>query len=404
MQGYRFVFPDPYTRANGDKVNRFRFKRPGFPSATTTAALDSEEFRLWYHQLTATTANAEPTPTPGRPVTLQPGDTGKGKSLDWLLAVYYGAPEYNKLGARDDHNRDQRRRYLGAFAEARTRGGRRFGGSPFEDFTKQDIELYLDKVKATGRSPGNKGRKGGKSVRDSHLAAIRVLFNFAIERGLTKLRNPAATIKRTYKSDGHTPWDDNDRAKFRACWAVGTMPRLAFELLLATGVRRSDLHLLSWDMVGRDGVLRTTEIKGSGSEANDHDAKPFVFDLGDYPELRTMIKATATAQAEATGVVPFKGGAWLTNTRGRQFGYGNLGARWKEWTLAAGVDPDRTLHGMRAGFAVKMLEVTGDLSAVSDALGHTNLTTTQIYLRGRNRSASAKRGRLALRDAIKGVA
>jgi integrase len=409
MQGYRFVFPDPYKKAGGEIVNRFRFKRPGYPSSTTTAAPGCAEFDSWYHALNASTANADPVPVKRGKVTLQAGDTGKGKTLDWLLAVYYGSPQFENLGARaralgaTPLNQQQRRRYLDAFAEARTRGGRRFGGSPFEDFKRTDIELYLDKVKPVGRSKGNLGRRGGKSVRDAHLSAIRKLFNFAIDRELTKQRNAAGRIKGIYKGKGNGAWNADDIAKFRARWPHGTMARLAFELALAFGLRRSDLIRLGDHMVGGDGVLRTTEVKGSGSESNDSPDKPIEIDLNDYPELRALIKTTAKAHAEATGVVNFKGGAWLANGKNRAFGYGDFGKWWRIWQRAAGVDREKVLHGVRAGFAVEMLKATGgDLAAVSDALGHTNLTTTQVYLGGRDKVASASRGRLALRDATKG--
>ncbi len=412
MQGYKHVFPDPYRKASGEVVARWRFKRPGFPSSTTTHEPDSADFRRWFAECTGATASDDAARIEKRTkVTLQPGDTGKGRTLDWLMAVYYGSPEFEKLGARQRAagfvplNQQQRRRYLDAFAEARTRGGRRFGAGPFDDITRPVVELYLDTVKAVGRHPGSKGRKAGKSVRDAHLAAIRKLFNFAIDRELTKQRNPAGRIAGTYKGKGGAQagaWNPDDFAKFRTRWPVGTMARLAFELAVLLGLRRSDLIRLSDSMVGADGVLRTTEVKGSGSEANDHADKPIEIDLADYPELRALIKTTAKAHAERTGVVNFKGGAWLANGKNRPFGYGDFGKWWRIWRRAAGVDPEKVLHGVRAGFAVEMLKATGDLSAVSDALGHTNLTTTQIYLGGRDRVGSAKRGRLALRDAVKG--
>ena len=238
------------------------------------------------------------------------------------------------------------------------------------------------------------------------MAAIRKLFNFAIDRELTKQRNPAARIKPTnpHGKAKHRPWNDADIIRFRNHWPVGTVARLAFELAWQTGFRRSDLHLLGDHLVGADGVLRLNETKGSASEAMpNHPDKPQELDLADYPELRTMIKATQRAQAERTGVVNFKGGHWLTNTRNRGFGYGNFGARFKEWTRAAGIDDAKVLHGVRVGFAVTMLAATGgDLAAVSDSLGHTNLTTTQGYVGERDKPASAKRGRLAVRDATKG--
>ena len=154
MQGYKHVFPDPYRKASGEVVARWRFKLKGYPSSTTTNEPDSADFRRWYAECTGATATDAARIEKRAKVTLQPGDTGKGKSLDWLMAVYFGSPEYENLGARARAagivplNQQQRRRYLDAFAEARTRGGRRFGGSPFDDFKRTDIELYLELDKA----------------------------------------------------------------------------------------------------------------------------------------------------------------------------------------------------------------------------------------------------------------
>ena len=235
---------------------------------------------------------------------LKPGDTGKtvarlvaGRLLRRAGIQRPRRPRRSE--GREPLNVQQRRRYLGLFVEARTQGGRRFGGSPFEDFTRQDIELYLDKVKAVGRRPGDKGRRGGKSVRDAHLAAIRKLFEFAIDRGLTKFRNPTKGIKRRYKGKGNTPWNDDDFAKFRNHWDGFNVPRLAFEIALAFGFRRSDLHLLGDHLVGADGVLRTGMVKGSRSDAlPDYPDNPIEIDLNDYPECA---RASGNSQGASRG-------------------------------------------------------------------------------------------------------
>ncbi len=54
--------------------------------------------------------------------------------------------------------------------------------------------------------------------------------------------DPSDGIKRarTAKTDGHIPWTDEQIETFRTFWPIGTMERLAFELIYWTGARVSD--------------------------------------------------------------------------------------------------------------------------------------------------------------------
>ena len=55
-------------------------------------------------------------------------------------------------------------------------------------------------------------------------------------------QNPALGVEGIrYNSDGYPPWDRDDVLAFRLKHPEGTMARLAMELLLVTGLRRSDI-------------------------------------------------------------------------------------------------------------------------------------------------------------------
>ena len=51
----------------------------------------------------------------------------------------------------------------------------------------------------------------------------------------------------------------------------------------------------------------------------------------------------------------------------------------KRWVAAAGINKHITFHSARHTFAVMMLDLNVDLYTVSKLLGHTNISTTQIY-------------------------
>ena len=61
-----------------------------------------------------------------------------------------------------------------------------------------------------------------------------------IDRGLLDTDPTRDPRKRSVPAtDGHAPWTDSDAATFRARRPIGTMQRLAFELLLLTGAARA---------------------------------------------------------------------------------------------------------------------------------------------------------------------
>lgn len=73
--------------------------------------------------------------------------------------------------------------------------------------------------------------------------------------------------RRTPKTAGHAPWTPEDVAAFRAHWPVGTMQRLAFEILHWTGARISDAVRFGPGMIDRQGWLTYSQQKTGGEVA-----------------------------------------------------------------------------------------------------------------------------------------
>lgn len=61
--------------------------------------------------------------------------------------------------------------------------------------------------------------------------------------------NPSDGIRRsrTPQSNGHRPWTDEEIAYLRGYWNIGTIERLAFELIFWTGARVCDAVRLGDD-------------------------------------------------------------------------------------------------------------------------------------------------------------
>ncbi|WP_377297453.1 tyrosine-type recombinase/integrase [Rhizobium sp. SGZ-381] len=67
------------------------------------------------------------------------------------------------------------------------------------------------------------------------------MFEWAIKSDLTEFDPTHGVERLTYKTDGFEPWTSEDVHLFCRTWQIGTAQRLAMELLLCSGLRRSDI-------------------------------------------------------------------------------------------------------------------------------------------------------------------
>ena len=149
---------------------------------------------------------------------------------------------------------------------------------------------------------------------------------------------------------------------------IGLRDRAMLELMYACGLRVSELVNLPATAVNlRQGVLRVTG-KGSrerlvplGEEAQ-HWLERYL------AQARPAIagkRALPTLFLAASGEPPSRQQFWATI---------------KRHAAAAGIDPRRiSPHGLRHSFATHLLNHGADLRALQMLLGHSSLSTTQIY-------------------------
>lgn len=152
----------------------------------------------------------------------------------------------------------------------------------------------------------------------------------------------------------------------------GLRDRAMLELMYACGLRVSELVELPATALNlRQGVLR---VLGKGS-------KERLVPLGEesmhwltryQQEARAALLAGAQAPGKVVHLFVETGGAALS----RQ-------AFWrlvKRYAVLAGIDPARVSpHGLRHSFATHLLNHGADLRALQLLLGHSSLSTTQIY-------------------------
>jgi integrase/recombinase XerD len=144
--------------------------------------------------------------------------------------------------------------------------------------------------------------------------------------------------------------------------------RAILEVLYATGMRVSELILLRQQDIAEDqGIVR---VFGKGS-------KERLVPIG-----RPALRWVAHYRTECRSILGARGGGQDTlflNARGKPM---TRMAIWKivqAYTRKAGIKKEVHPHTFRHSFATHLLEGGADLRAVQEMLGHSDISTTQIY-------------------------
>jgi len=149
--------------------------------------------------------------------------------------------------------------------------------------------------------------------------------------------------------------------------AIGLRDRTMLEVIYACGLRVSELVGLEIPMVNlRQGVLR---VQGKGSKER---LVPLGEEACDWIQ-RYLKEARPDLMKEQPGNVVFPSKRGSTMTR-QTFWH-----RLKEYALKAGIETHLSPHTLRHAFATHLLNHGADLRVVQLLLGHSDLSTTQIY-------------------------
>src|SRR5439155_10585457 len=148
---------------------------------------------------------------------------------------------------------------------------------------------------------------------------------------------------------------------------LGLRDRTMLELMYASGLRVSELVLLQSVEVGlNEGVLRVT---GKGSKTR---LVPFGTEARSWIEryLKQARPAILNGQIDDALFVTARGGPMT-----RQMFWVLI----KKYKLAAGIETPLSPHTLRHAFATHLLNHGADLRVVQLLLGHSDISTTQIY-------------------------
>ena len=204
------------------------------------------------------------------------------------------------------------------------------------------------------------------------LKVMSYLFEWAIDAEYMT-SNPAKEVKRPKaKSEGHTPWTEEDVIAFYRAHKVGSQERLAMDLLLFTGLRRSDVYLLGPQHI-KDDVIEFRATK-NGEE---------LF-IALSPILKRSLANVRTGHMAylVTPVHgrPFKSAASFGNWFGKACAEAGISGR---------------AHGIRKSVAQKLAEKGGSNSELKALFGWSSDAMASLYTK------KADRRRMALSGAEK---
>ncbi len=164
------------------------------------------------------------------------------------------------------------------------------------------------------------------------------------------------------KTEGHHTWTDDECAKFEKKWKIGTRERLAFDIMLYAGFRRSDASRFGKQHI-RGGLIHMPTEKGPGKVT-------VILPL--LPPQAVSIAATKTGDMVCT--------AKADGTTMSKEGFGNWFA---EACVAADV-PGRA-HGLRKAGATRAASRSASDAQLDAIVGRSGRGMAAFYTKKANR-------------------
>jgi len=229
------------------------------------------------------------------------------------------------------------------------------------DAEKQDIFEYLVYLQEMQRTPATIARQ---------LAAIKAFYRFRVFEGLQE-SNPARDLeppklgrrlpKVLSKKEVEKLLDAPDLSK-----PDGIRDKAMLEVLYGTGLRVSELISLNLnDISCSAGYVRCT---GKG----DKERIVPLGSIGVFFLEKYLFHARNVFLKHPTN-------ALFLNQRGERLTRQGCWKIIKKYVQAAGIKSEVTPHTLRHTFATHLLQNGADLRSVQEMLGHSDISTTQIY-------------------------
>lgn len=202
-----------------------------------------------------------------------------------------------------------------------------------------------------------------------HLSCLRSFYKFLMKKGLAKT-NPVELVKGpryTKPLPKNLDVDQvNQLLEIVPEDTLAIRDKAMMELMYSSGLRLSELASLN--LTDKSAIFNgLLTVLGKGG-------KERVIPVG--RKAISAVKEWLKVRAEFATPDEL---ALFTSKQKRRLSIRQIRARMKKWGIEQGLSANVHPHKLRHSFASHILESSGDLRAVQELLGHSNLSTTQVY-------------------------
>jgi integrase/recombinase XerD len=237
------------------------------------------------------------------------------------------------------------------------------GCEDYGDVTSARLNVYIMGLESKGLSSATISRS---------IASVKSFYLYLLKRGYVK-SDPTEQLKapKIEKKMPETltieeinlllgqPFKDNPKE---------IRDKAMLELLYATGMRVSEL--ISLELKDVNLVMNYIVCRDATKE------RVIPIEVAAKLAIEKYIK-------ESRGMLCHGNDYLFTNLKGGQMTRQGFWKIIKHYAERAGIQKDITPHMIRHSFAVHLVANGADLKAVQEMLGHSDISTTQIYLKGR---------------------
>ena len=229
------------------------------------------------------------------------------------------------------------------------------------DATQVNISRYLAHLEGDGRSGATVSRC---------LASLKNFYGYVVSSGF--LESTPVTDIRVDRGEKKLPQILTGReielllAQPSASDAKGIRDKAMLEVMYATGMRVTELISLDIDSVNLDlGVIKCNGAKKTRS-------------IPLYPAaLRALTAYISNARSGMLAYPDEK--ALFVNVNGMRMSRQGFWKILKHYQDTAHIEKELTPHTLRHSFAVHLLENGADLGSVQELMGHSDISSTQLY-------------------------
>lgn len=262
----------------------------------------------------------------------------------WLVNEYYESGRFKRLAIGTQNNQRQ----------------------VIEKICDTARDLNFRASTANDIKAGIVRREGNLYAAKAYLNCMKAVFRYALERGLIE-NDPTEGLSVTLpKSEGHHTWTMSEVDQFASHYPLGSQARLAFDIMLYTGLRISDAIRLGPQHI-KDGRIN---IKAQKTQT----------ELS-IPVLAPLAKSISAANISSL--------LFLTNRKGKAWDRQNASAWFAKQCADANVKG--TAHGLRKAGATLAAENGATPHELAAMYGWASTKMAEVYTKKADKQRLAER-------------